>query len=1117
MWKNQRVGCALEVPNLQNVGFEMLVEDFQRNECSLPSSDNLPDLPEPPESPSALSATGSGLPSPPATNSTGSGSTGDNNSNKAGSLRQRPVSLSNMNMPSGNYDKFISSTNSRIPLEEEDDDEDIGNGEDDTARLDLRRSLKTSNENVMALQRVKSLTQRNRMPRHNDNVLSGSETERESQRASNSESLSYSSSDATPPSSISMSRAPSSMRQRRISAPASPGKALASHRQPSPGPSRTPRKRVTTTMSAPDENGELPRDVTGAALAAVASSRRSPSGSSGKRSRQPLPREFRHGDRRSLDGRASVEPSTPHRSHRDSGEYVTSSNVHTSPRFAGSNGNSTTSTSTILQRSPRGPRNNRSSTTRWLSEDLSAQADDDPDHNPPNGYGRRQVQRGGSTDSSLGALNGGRSLVAEGLRAAGIKMKNQPGDDIFGNASGNVADNSATLLRRAKSSAARSSIPGRVGWDDGGEDERSRTSGGSSSRAAEGVGPPLSSRVPTTRMSDPRAHASPAERDNWAGASRTTSRPATSMAELYHGEDGSAVRGGLRSKRSTYTVLDRDRPMTGGSMMDTRSLSQQQASNHPSLTSSAGQDRTYNTLSLSKRHTSMTPLGNGSTSSIGGAQNNSEHTRLMLESLSMFESQLNRLPAMGTTTTVTVPELYRHAETIVHASDKLNNLLRSGTNRALEEQIDAEVGDEVEDGRNQGVDLVEMWRRVGGEYREGLRVSDEIVRTVTGLLLGVGKVLREAASAGGDDGQQHLRSASLGEDSTRRLSPEVTVTSSRKSQDGRRSAESRRSWEPLTNITSAEVSRRLSGRAEGITAARPPSSSRDREREINLNDDLDRAPVRNIPLSATRRLFTPREQREQQMNGNTISSHNTPSDLQDPTNGYEPSPTPASRHPGTSLPGRHRVPPPLAIPPPLPSLPSESLLRHVGSTVADRNNRRKVSTASISTVRGTNSAFFPLTSTNPTTAITAHTVSNSPEESHPPLLRNESHGSIRSSVTFSRPSEVSLSALSGLQQQHNRRDEARKRASSSTSSAAEEDPIPSSAPAASSNQIRSPLSGSETERDTRRRTIGVRSARMSLDSTFEADREDGSGSQAQTITLPSQRRERRRTVTEIFS
>lgn len=139
-----------------------------------------------------------------------------------------------------------------------------------------------------------------------NDTLSGSETERESLRAptpsrSESNSNSYRSSSpersSTPPS-VSNSR----QRRRLISTPTSPEKT----RQASPGPSRTPRKRVSmaNAISAQGlESGRYNRndhDVTEAALAAVASSRRSPTGS--KRSRQPLPREFRDKERRSLDG-----------------------------------------------------------------------------------------------------------------------------------------------------------------------------------------------------------------------------------------------------------------------------------------------------------------------------------------------------------------------------------------------------------------------------------------------------------------------------------------------------------------------------------------------------------------------------------------------------------------------------------------------------------------------------------------------------------------------------------------------------------------------------------------------------------------------------------------------
>jgi hypothetical protein len=46
-----------------------------------------------------------------------------------------------------------------------DDDNDNELEGDDTERLDRRHTVKSSSENVLALQRVKSLTERNRMVR----------------------------------------------------------------------------------------------------------------------------------------------------------------------------------------------------------------------------------------------------------------------------------------------------------------------------------------------------------------------------------------------------------------------------------------------------------------------------------------------------------------------------------------------------------------------------------------------------------------------------------------------------------------------------------------------------------------------------------------------------------------------------------------------------------------------------------------------------------------------------------------------------------------------------------------------------------------------------------------
>ena len=81
------------------------------------------------------------------------------------------------------------------------------------------------------------------------------------------------------------------VRQRLLSAPDSPSKlrnSISSTMQrPSPLSPRS--KRTSLGMNAVSEVGV--RDVTNAALAAVASSRTSPTG---RRSRQPLPQEFRH-------------------------------------------------------------------------------------------------------------------------------------------------------------------------------------------------------------------------------------------------------------------------------------------------------------------------------------------------------------------------------------------------------------------------------------------------------------------------------------------------------------------------------------------------------------------------------------------------------------------------------------------------------------------------------------------------------------------------------------------------------------------------------------------------------------------------------------------------------
>lgn len=191
----------------------------------------------------------------------------------------------------------------------------------------------------------------------------------------------------------------------------------------------------------------------------------------------------------------------------------------------------------------------------------------------------------------------------------------------------------------------------------------------------------------------------------------------------------------------------------------------------------------------------------------------------MMDSLSIFESHLSRLPPNGHTTTNTTPELFGAARNIVQATEKPNGLLHNGTNRVLEEQISAEASGELGEGNSE---LSEYWRTVGSDFRECLRASDELVRNMTGSLLGVGKVLRETNASNVGTPSQHLRSMSLDEDVTARMNTEGAPTSGGRSSGGRRSvAGSRYSWEArLDRSTSHDESR-----------DRPPSSFRNRRTE----------------------------------------------------------------------------------------------------------------------------------------------------------------------------------------------------------------------------------------------------------------------------------------------
>lgn len=633
------------------------------------------------------------------------------------------------------------------------------------------------------------------------------------------------------------------------------------------------------------------------------------------------------------------------------------------------------------------------------------------------GFETTQTRRAGSLESPV-IQN--RTLVGEGLKAAGIATKRrETTDDVFREP---VREPEERRLELVTTSGRNSVLGGR-----GREADHDR---------------------------EPRTPASAVRRE--PPRSLISSRPESSLGGTYHESPSSdALRvSTFKGKKSTPLMdTDRDLPLTRKTSMD------------------RGYASPYTGAS---RQLSGTPL-----SATRDRVSSGEHGKLMMDSLSIFESNLSRLPPNGHTTTNTIPELFGAARTIVQATEKLNILLRNGTNRALEEQISAEVSGELGEGDSE---LSEYWRTVGSDFRECLRASDDLVRNMTGFLLGVGKVLRETNASNVGTPNQHLRSISLDDDVTARLNTEGAPTSGGRSSEGRRSvAGSRYSWEARLERTSSRDGSR----------DRPPSSFRDRRSEETPPQTTTASQFSNLSSgsSSFRRYLTPRDSRD------------SPRSLAEEVT-MEPSPSPATRVYGPqSGPQSIRALPSLVVPRPLPNLPLPS------SDSESSLSRKKVSTGSVNTVRGIGQAttFQPTVPTS-TTAVSFHNRTTS--------------GGNSPAVTFSRPSTISVFALNGLRQ---REREQRDRVSSAAYS------NDSESGTNSSQMVNSPVSGAESElyRErsgtlARNRTIG-KTVRMSLDGAV-SNRESGVDNQPATTrgaggtsTTRAKKNERRRTITEIFS
>lgn len=525
----------------------------------------------------------------------------------------------------------------------------------------------------------------------------------------------------------------------------------------------------------------------------------------------------------------------------------------------------------------------------------------------------------------------------------------------------------------------------------------------------------------------------------------------------------------------------------------------------------------------------------------------------------MFENQLAKLPTTtgNASTGSSYADLSRNAQSVVYSAERLAAMLRSAGARATEAQVDVEVEststsrDSTTTTTNAG--LAEIYGKVASDYRENARTADELVRGITALLLGVGKVVKDfGVQSEFGSPAVHARHLSLGGIDDRRGSPDVVAGGDIGStSSGRHSAASRRSWEHPTRDRDREredTLRRLAGvgRSESVLARASPSTFqrlRDREEQLEAPPNVLEVTTKNPLASSTgsvvsnsaRRLFTPREQREQALDAAasasgsgsgaarnvgmpTFDSQETvqPSQRYD----YEPSPTPASRkRPSTAdaTPDRReraRTLTPLSIPKPLPTLPSESLARRQPSTLAngatshntpenqsastlrDRERRRATLRGAAGGGVGGGSGTadrptFPAITTpsNATTQVTPHTVSNTPHGTRTsfPLLRTDSSKSTRSQVTFSRPTKVSVEeTLTDLQQQY--LDSERRRTAAAASSSSELGTGAGGGPS-----LQQP-SGSETEREREREVkqktlAGSRAgARMSLGDQRDRDR-----------------------------
>ncbi|KAL5635890.1 hypothetical protein ACGC1H_004629 [Rhizoctonia solani] len=554
----------------------------------------------------------------------------------------------------------------------------------------------------------------------------------------------------------------------------------------------------------------------------------------------------------------------------------------------------------------------RLSHSRWASEDAHVDGNDNGNTRP------RYERRGGSIESPI--IPGGRSVVGESLKAAGISTRRETNESM--NRPTNNRDSVDWEVEQLRNGIARVGVGDNRIHEEEDEEE------------------------------EDEEETTPGRRPNGRSVQTIiTSRPSTSNDD--YAEDGPRTApSALRQYRSDTGLMT---PSNSGTVRE-------------------------------RGATPVTPAALVSAAS-------TEHIRLMLESFAMFESNLARLevsnPGGG------VSEVLQNADVVVQAAQSLNRMLRESAARALSEQIESEVEDRASR-------EVEIWKIAGAEFRDAVKVSDELVRSMTNLLLGVGRVVKDHGEEPGRSGRISS-SGRISADGARtgRMSTEG-VRSGRMSADsglrsGRMSAEglrgSRLIEEDRRNI---ETRRSLDSDAWRSTSREPtrlqdpsrPQTSMSLIREQRRDSPHDVNPLRQ---STSRRFFP----------GQTTSPAAGPGDgdMSFGTDSYE-TPSPATRHmPHHSEHHRERL---LSVPPTLSAIPSESLVPQVSKAPAMTRRPR----ISVGTVRV--SAPFPTPTAPPSTHLSTATATGngSPE---------------KRSVSYTVSRSGGVAAMVGLQHQHHAR------------------------------------------------------------------------------------------------